>query len=200
MIKIILTGAVVSVGIWAAVSGVNNLLSVDDIKDCANPSVLEPTCAPADAIVAVSGGDTQSRVAEAIKLYKAGWSDKLVFSGAALDTSGPSNAEAMLTQAVLAGVPQSAILLEKNSFDTTENALHTSLLLSDAKRVIIVTSPYHQRRAGLEFKRFLGERVEVVNHPTPYDRLWPDYWWTTWNGWWLALSESAKTLIVMVKV
>lgn len=200
MIKLIFTGAILGVALWAAVTGVNNLLAVDDLKQCAGPSLTNSACAPADAIVAISGGDTPARVAEAVKLYKAGWGRELVFSGAALDAEGPSNAEAMQAQAIAAGVPESAILLENNAYDTTENALHTSVLLSDAKRVIVVTSPYHQRRAGLEFKRFLGEQVQVVNHPTPYDRLWPDYWWTTWNGWWLALAESAKTLIVMTKL
>jgi len=194
--RLILTIAVVGVVLWAAVAGVNNLLSVDDLKDCKTPSA----CAPADAIVAISGGDTPARVAEAIKLYKAGWADKIIFSGAALDAQAPSNAEMMQKQALNAGVPESAIILEKNAYDTVENALHTSILLNGAQRVIVVTSPYHQRRAGLEFKRFLRENVQVVNHPTPYDKLWPDYWWTSWDGWWLALSESAKTLIVMTKL
>lgn len=197
--KLIFTIAIIALGLWAAVTGVNNLLTVDDLKECSGPSSTNTTCAPADAIVAISGGDTPARVAEAIKLYKAGWANELVFSGAALDAQSPSNAEAMKEQAVTAGVPASAILLEENAFDTTENALHTSVILSGADRVIVVTSPYHQRRAGLEFKRFLGQNVQVVNHPTPYDRLWPDYWWTTMAGWWLAMAESAKTLIVMIK-
>lgn len=200
MIKLIVTGAVVVAAAWGAVNGINSLLSVDDLKDCAGPSLVDPDCAPADAIVAISGGDTSARVTEAIKLYKAGWSSRLVFSGAALDKTGPSNAEAMRSQALAADVPDSAISLEKESLDTADNAFRTGALLSgDIKRVIVVTSPYHQRRAGLEFKFFLGQRVQVVNHPTPYDSLWPDYWWTTQSGWALALSESAKTLIVMAK-
>lgn len=197
--KIIATVAVVAGGLWGAVSGVNSLLSVDDLKDCPAPSLAVAGCMPVDAIVAVSGGDTAARVTEAIKLYKQGWAEKVVFSGAALDKSGPSNAEAMRRQASAAGVPDRAILIETTAFDTAENAFNTSAMLAGADRVIVVTSPYHQRRAGLEFKRFLGERVTVLNHPTPYDRLWPDYWWTSWGGWWLAITESAKTLFVMIK-
>lgn len=197
MVRILLTLGVTVGLIWAAVTGVNKLLIVDDLAVCDGPSIRNQVCAPADAVVAISGGDTPARVAEAIKLYKAAWAPKLVFSGAALDTSGPSNAQAMLDQAVRAGVPEEAILTEENSFDTAENALQTSALLSGVKRVIVVTSPYHQRRAGLEFQRFLPG-VEVINHPTPYDRLWPEYWWASWSGWLLALSESAKTVIVMV--
>lgn len=177
-----------------------HFLSVDDLKECRGPSLVDQTCAPANAIVAISGGDTSARVIEAIKLYNAGWAPVLIFSGAALDKSGPSNAEAMRKQALAAGIPESAIILETEALDTKENAFRTSALLSsNFTRIILVTSPYHQRRAGLEFQFFLGERITIVNHPTPYDRLWPEYWWTTRDGWWLALSEGLKTLVVVLR-
>jgi uncharacterized SAM-binding protein YcdF (DUF218 family) len=66
-----------------------------------------------------------------------------------------------------------------------------------AKRIIVVTSEYHQRRAGLEFQYFFGKDITIVNHPTRHDRLWPQYWWTSLRGWSLALSESVKTVFVM---
>jgi uncharacterized SAM-binding protein YcdF (DUF218 family) len=183
--------------LWGAITGVENLLSEDDLAKCDGPSLIDSKCAPADAIVAISGGDTSARVAEAIKLYNLGWAPKLVFSGAALDTSGPSNAEAMRDQAINVGVPSSAILIEENSLDTAENALLTSSLVGSVNRIIVVTSPYHQRRAGLEFSHFFGDKVKVVNHPTQHDRQWQNYWWSTPSGWYLALSESVKTLFVM---
>ena len=49
----------------------------------------------ADAIVAISGGETQERALMAIELYQQGWAPVIIFSGAAADTSGPSNAAAM---------------------------------------------------------------------------------------------------------
>lgn len=196
--KLLLFICVLALAFWGLVTGVERLLGTDDLAGCSQPSLAEPACAPADAIVAVSGGDTSSRVTEAVRLYKEGWAPQLVFSGAALDTSGPSNAEAMRKQAVATGVPQAAILIDTKALDTAENALNTSALVGSADRVIVVTSQYHQRRAGLEFKYFWGDRVAVVNHPTPYDRLWPEYWWASWPGWSLALSEAVKTLFVML--
>lgn len=195
--KLLLLVGVLSLALWGAITGIEGLLSVDDLETCDKPSLVDPKCTPADAIIAVSGGDTTARVAEAIKLYNEGWSKKLVFSGAALDTSGPSNAEAMRTQAINMGVPSSDILTEGNSLDTTENAFLTSALVGSVDRIIVVTSPYHQRRAGLEFKRFFGDSVQVVNHPTRHDRQWQNYWWSTTSGWTLAISESLKTLFVM---
>jgi hypothetical protein len=46
----------------------------------------------ADVIVAVSGGETEQRTKEAIELYRSGYAPKLLFSGAAQDKNGPSNA------------------------------------------------------------------------------------------------------------
>lgn len=196
--KLLLFFGVLMLAGWGLVNGVQQLLSVDDLAACpSGPSLLDPACAPADAIVAISGGDTAARTAEAVDLYKKGWSTQLVFSGAAQDRSGPSNAEAMRKQALLAGVPEAAILTEGDSLDTSENALRTSALVASADRIIVVTSQYHQRRAGLEFQHFFGKRVAIVNHPTSHDRLWPQYWWTSTQGWSLALSESIKTLFVM---
>ena len=171
-------------------------LAPDDLRKCKEP---EPTasCGVADAIVAVSGGDTSARTDETIRLYKAGWSDTLIFSGAARDTSGPSNAEAMKKRAVEAGVPEHAIVTEEFSRTTAENALNTSHFIVDRqlKRVVLVTSAYHQRRASLEFGARLGPSVTIINHPVATDSQWPGFWWwTTYRGWWLVLSELIKIL------
>src|SRR5688572_30026369 len=72
-------------------------------------------CNAADAIVTVSGGDTAARTAHAIKLYENEWAPILIFSGAAQDKTGPSNALAMRKMAISAGVPASAILIEEES-------------------------------------------------------------------------------------
>lgn len=185
------------IGIFAlAAWGVSSYLVVDDLAACEAPTPLVAQCAPADAIVAVSGGDTPARAEEAIKLYMNGWAPRLVFAGAALDTSGPSNAAAMRKQALAAGVPDSAILLDETSADTAQNASRTFTLLQDARRIIVVTSPYHQRRAGVEFKKAFGDSVTIVNHPTTTDHVWTGTWYLTSTGWWLGLSETVKTFVV----
>lgn len=185
---------IVVIAIILFVMGVGTYLSPEDLADCgARPSGIKG-CDKKDAIVAVSGGDTSARTSEAIKLYKRGWADKLVFSGAAQDTSGPSNAEAMRRQAVADGVPESAIIVEELSKNTRENAAETHALLEEQgiSKVILVTSAYHQRRASLEFKTHMGESVEIFNHPVANDNQWSQLWWMTPTGWWLALGELFK--------
>lgn len=166
-------------------------LTPDDLRGCEVPTKTG-NCQKADAIVAVSGGNTSVRAAEAIALYKRGWADKLIFSGAAADTSGPSNAEVMRRQALAAGVPSDAIEVESSSQTTKENAERTRQLFSEQVRIILVTSPYHQRRASLEFRALAGPGSVIVNHPAPNDPDWPVLWWLTPRGWWLAVGELVK--------
>jgi uncharacterized SAM-binding protein YcdF (DUF218 family) len=175
---------------------VSMYLTPDELRNC--PTVSQTTnCQKADAIVAVSGGNTSVRAAEAIRLYKQGWADTLIFSGAAADTSGPSNAEVMRTQAIKAGVPSKSIEVESSSQTTKQNAERVKALLvkvgsGSANRVILVTSPYHQRRASLEFKSLIGDGITIVNHPAPNDPDWQKIWWLTPRGWWLAIGELVK--------
>jgi len=177
------------------------ILSIDDLQGCSGPQQVDSKCAPADAIVAISGGDTDARAREAIALYQQGWAPYIIFSGAAQDKAGTSNAAAMAQQALGARVPQSAILLDEASINTADNAsqVRPIVVQHSFKRLILVTSPYHQRRASIEFNRRLGDIVTVINHPTSTDRYWNnDNWWTSPVGLWLGTSELIKVLFVSI--
>lgn len=189
-------------GVVLAVLLVGAYLAPDDLAKCGDKPTAQPGCQAADAIVAVSGGDTNARTDEAVMLYKHGWAPKLIFSGAAADKSGPSNAQAMRERALAAGVPKQAIITEELSETTRQNAqLSGSVLASnDDRRVILVTSAYHQRRAGLEFRNYAGANTQIVNHPVTRDNQWSQWWWLTPTGWWLALSELVKILLVYIGV
>mgnify|MGYP000922471019 CR=1 FL=1 len=190
--RYILLGIVLFIAI--VISSISIYLTPNDLDACEIPEQIG-SCARADAIVTVSGGDTNARVDEAVRLYKAGWAPKLIFSGAAADTSGPSNAEAMARRAQDAGVSKSAIITEEFSRTTAENALNTSKFIADQsiERIILVTSAYHQRRASLEFSAILGPSVTIINKPLEIDRQWAgSWWWTTFSGWWLAGGELVK--------
>ena len=178
--------------------GLTVYLGPDGMKSCgAEPDQSVYDCQKVDAIVAISGGDTQARTEQAISLYKNGWANTLVFSGAAADKSGPSNAEAMKKQAVDEGVPASSILLDETSENTSQNATNTHELFTkhDIHSVILVTSAYHQRRAGLEFGKRAGTDIRIVNHPIAQDNQWSQWWWTTPSGWYLATSEFFKVMV-----
>lgn len=178
------------------ITSISIYLTPDDLRACKQQTAFGE-CSKVDAIVAVSGGDTNARADEAIKLYKDGWAPRIIFSGAAADPTGPSNATAMSRRATNAGVPDSAVVTEDFSRTTAENALNTSefIKVQSIRNIILVTSAYHQRRASLEFSSILGPSVVIANHPVASDKDWVGFWWwTTGRGWWLAGGEIIKIL------
>jgi len=185
----------------AFIIGVSFYLQPNDFMGCQDAPLASSTnCQTADAIIVVSGGDTNARTDQGIALYQQGWADTLIFSGAAQDKSGPSNAAAMRTRALEQGVPENAIFVEENSATTEENAANTKTVLKDnnIKTVILVTSGYHQRRAALEFEK-LGGEIAIRNYPLINDKDWSLFWWLTPRGWWLAGSEVVKVVAFYVQ-
>jgi uncharacterized SAM-binding protein YcdF (DUF218 family) len=198
MIKWLIIAPLFIVGIIIAIS---MYLQPNDLAQCNGTISLRAPCTPVDAIVAVSGGDTNARTDEAITLYKGGWAHTLIFSGAAQDKSGPSNAAAMKTRALKAGVPELAMYLDEMAETTTQNATNSQTLFAahNIKSIILVTSGYHQQRASLEFHKRASE-VTIMNQPVSTDQDWSFWWWTTPRGWTLALTELFKIALLKVGI
>jgi uncharacterized SAM-binding protein YcdF (DUF218 family) len=171
-------------------------LNLDDLQGCGKTPDGTKNCKVVDAIIAISGGDTEARTNEAIRLYQNGWSEVIVFSGAAQDKTGPSNAAVMKSIAISAGVPESSIYIDEYSATTKQNAIDVRDIINahDIKSAILVTSGYHQRRASLEFSRHTSG-VAIVNHSATADSDWSRMWFISPRGWWLATSEIAKILV-----
>ena len=196
MKKIIIICSIVG-GYFLLVAGISAYLGPNDLKSCGDKPSETRGCERADAIVAVSGGDTLARADEAIALYKSGWAPLIIFSGAAADKSGPSNAEVMQQHAVRAGISENSIVIEDQSETTEQNAVKTKNIF-DKYRVtsaIVVTSAYHERRAVMEFSH-RAPSITFRAHPVASDNQWGAWWWLTPTGWYLALSELVKILIV----
>ena len=150
--------------------------------------------AKADAIVAISG-DTGARAATAIALWKQGYAPLLIFSGGSSDPESVASAELMKRSAVAAGVPASAIAVEGASATTEENAQRVAELMKarGLGSAILVTSPYHQRRAAILFEREFGRAsLSFRNHPADDPDWDPNLWWTSDPSRSLTLLELAK--------
>ncbi|MBV9580999.1 MAG: YdcF family protein [Chloroflexi bacterium] len=139
----------------------------------------QPTPHASDAIVVISGDEQMARFAEGVNLYQQGFGKYLVFSGAAYD-NGTSNADVMRTLAVQQGIPDSAILEEPLGEDTWGNAVYTRRVLEDnnLQSAILVTSPYHLRRAQVTFDAaYAGSGIQLTVHAAP-DSQWRKLsWW-----------------------
>jgi uncharacterized SAM-binding protein YcdF (DUF218 family) len=177
--------------------GVNAYISPDGLASCNDsPSSTQP-CQTADMIVVVSGGDTSARVKEAIALYKNGWAPRILFSGAAEDKTGPSNAQVMAQMAVDQGVPTNSVLMETMSETTQQNAKNAQAIFTQyaVRSAIVVSSPYHMRRTALEFTQASTD-VSIRAHPASNDSGWSMWWWLTPSGWYLVASEMVKIVIL----
>src|SRR5438045_8780035 len=88
----------------------------------------------------------------------------------------------MRALAVKRGVPDRAILEEPQGEDTWGNAVHTRQVLEGhgLHSAILVTSPYHARRAKLTFDAaYLGSGIALMVHAAP-DSQWRKLsWWTS---------------------
>jgi len=137
----------------------------------------------AQAIVLLGGatrGDTHmstlgdlnqqaDRLVHAVALYKAGKAPLILVTGGGQTGERPE-AELMRDLLVVMGVPERAILLERASRDTHDNAIYTTALLEKhrIRSILLVTSAFHMRRAQA---LFMGRGLEVIPAPTDYQRL-----------------------------
>lgn len=139
----------------------------------------QPPPGASDAIVVISGDEQMARFQEGVNLYQRGFGKYLVFSGAAYD-NGTSNADVMRDLALKRGVPDAAILEEPLGEDTWGNAIHTRRVLEQHRlhSAILVTSPYHARRAKLTFDAaYAGSGIDLTVHAAP-DSQWRKLsWW-----------------------
>ncbi|MEI8287863.1 MAG: YdcF family protein [Verrucomicrobiota bacterium] len=112
----------------------------------------------ADAMV-VLGGFTTERPQRAAELFQSGEAPKIILSGRG---DGLVNRQRLRKL----GVPENAVIVEDRSTSTFENAQFSIPLLRQmgGRRVIIVTSWYHSRRALATF-RHLAPDLQFYSRP-----------------------------------
>jgi uncharacterized SAM-binding protein YcdF (DUF218 family) len=101
----------------------------------------------------------------------------------------------MCEQAVQMGVPLEAILVENESLHTKENAEMVLALAKEhhMRRIILVTSPFHQRRTYLTFaKVFQPHNVEILNYYADTGEWHPATWFLSSEHRKLVQSEEER--------
>jgi uncharacterized SAM-binding protein YcdF (DUF218 family)/glycosyltransferase involved in cell wall biosynthesis len=141
----------------------------------AEPLRLPDASGTADAIVVFAGGvgesgkaggGYQERVKRAVDLHREGRAQNIVFSSGYMFAL--READVMRDLAVALGAPPGAILLEERAANTYENVRFTGGILQARgwRTVLLVTSPYHMRRAMLTARRVAPE-VTVLPSAVP---------------------------------
>ncbi len=144
---------------------------------------------PADVIVVLAGEETE-RVEHGAKLFKEGWArkDRIILAGGPL-VWRYTWASLMKEHAMYLGVPKNAILLEDKSRTTEEDARFTKEIMNKHgyKSCILVTSPYHSRRATKIFRRIMGDGIKIISSPS-------DESWFKFDEWWKRKRDRAQVL------
>lgn len=155
----------------------------------------------ADAIV-VLGGGTGDREVTAARLYADGYAPIVITTGSTIPLPGMATAtwaDLSARELVRHGVPDSSILRVAEGLSTCGDARSASAALpSGANRVIIVTDPFHTRRAEWLFVRG-APGLDVI--AVPADPSWfdPDSWWTDERGIIVVWQEYVKFALTMLK-
>ncbi|MEJ2531707.1 MAG: YdcF family protein [Halioglobus sp.] len=109
------------------------------------------------------------RLVHAVALYKAGRAPLVLLSGGG-QTGGRTEAEVMRDILLVMGIPDKALLLERGSRTTYDNAVNSARLLQarGLDSILLVTSAFHMRRAEASFA---AQGLQVIPAPTDYQRL-----------------------------
>jgi len=90
-----------------------------------------------------------------IALFKAGKSQKLIFTGSKLpwDKSMKTEGDVLKEYAIENGIPSEKIFITKNVKNTEDEALALKEFKIKNKKIILVTSAYHMYRAKRQFEK-----------------------------------------------
>ncbi len=154
-----------------------------------------------DIILVLAGDSNGERVSQAVELYKAGWAPKILMSG------GPAvwhltYAKNMRAQATSLGVPENDVVLQDRSKSTLEDIKfsYEEIKSLGSKKVILVTSPYHIRRASLVANKYFKKGgIKVIAYPAQKSVFNPKKWWTRHEDTQFVVWEYVATLEYLLK-
>jgi len=111
-----------------------------------------------------AGGGAQERLKHAIDLYREGYATRLVLSSGFVYSF--REAEVMRALAIDQGVPASEVVVEQRATNTYENVRYVADILREHhwRTALLVSSPYHMRRALLVWQKQAAD-IEMIPSP-----------------------------------
>lgn len=156
----------------------------------------------ADAIVPLAG--ERDRVVYAAELFGEGYATWFVATDMPHQVPGIEDSYAQLVrrEAVWHGVPDERILTVSATAQTTyQEALAVRQLCQEHgwRTLLVVTSPYHTRRARLAFRdAFRDTGIAIIVHPVSHHWYTPDTWWRSTDGLRDTWTELLKLVLHVV--
>jgi uncharacterized SAM-binding protein YcdF (DUF218 family) len=165
--------------------------------------IVKDNLQPAD-LIHVLGGDVD-RIDYGITLYKQGYGQRILFTGGKIEIPLVKTTYARLAQeyALSQGVrSEDLIQHESRATSTYEEAQELKEFLhgeASIRSVIIVSSPYHLRRARWAFTKVLGDRVVFQFAPVPFEMAkHKRQWWTDEQSLRMVIFEYLATVFYYV--
>ena len=152
----------------------------------------------ADAAVVLAGDPDYERTKTAVRLLLEGEVGLLILTGG---EPGPGDSATSLRDVALrAGVPAERIRMEQVSRSTrgSMEAIRPILEQERIRSVVVVTSPYHQRRAWWTARKTL-RGVEVLSRPAEPAGWRPEGWWKTRWGRRIVFGEYARLAYYVIR-
>jgi uncharacterized SAM-binding protein YcdF (DUF218 family) len=144
--------------------------------------IVQDSPAPADIIHVIAGDDFRTEYA--IQLYKRGFASTIFFTGGWCSHHQYYHGEHGMQLAILEGVPQEAIAYDDSPVLSTydETVLLKKYLdknLAVPKSIIVVSDPFHMRRARWTNELVFGKGMKIIMLPVPFDQTpFEQHWWT----------------------
>lgn len=166
--------------------------------------IRQDAIAPADAILVLGGGSGE-RTQQGVALYQQDYAPLLIISAEnnhSLYSRTFQWGKAARDLAIAGGVPDDRILLIETSTSTRDDALLSKeLCLSRGLRsLIIVSEPFHTRRAWWTFKKeYRGSDIRLMMYPVQQSWYTRDGWWHSEEGFLSTVNEYVKIVYYLFK-
>lgn len=156
-------------------------------------------------LIFVFGTKSNARIEKAVELFKLGYAPKLLVSG-----KSPIYKEEDVTEgeiykrfAIEKGVPENAIIVEKQSISIPDN-IKSSLNLMDKlgfsfNSVILVNSAFAQRRGWCHFKKFTPDTISIYrSNAISNEKLSRENWYKDQESIKVILNEFIKMKVGVI--
>ena len=140
----------------------------------------------------MAGDPGYERTTTAARLVTEGRARLLIATGG---EPGPGDSASSLRDwALRKGVRDEQIRIEQVSAGTWSSMLAVRPILEaeHVRTVVLVTSPYHQRRAHAAARKAFGPGIEVLSHTARPSSWSPHRWWATAHSRRVVVSEYLK--------
>lgn len=164
-----------------------------------NPPLTDLPKDKDSALVCLAGG--KYRIEAAFSLYAHGVGERMFIVGAGpkVTKEGLAKLQAVQTAQKIPWDRYDRIMVENDSRNTIENAFAVKRFLElnpSVKKIVLVTSSYHMRRASFMIASQIPADITIVPFAPEATEISPSNWWHTWLGISVTVQEYLKFLAV----